>query len=550
MADVYQRPNLRALAAHLDACAPAPVLTPGNTRPGGRAGDAAAHHADPARRPHGRLDVGGLPWVLGLAILGTQPREPAFRLPADYPRCPGGRRPSAIPGRPVPRGGCWCLCWARATAADRDPRPVAIPWVGAHLQLRGLPTPRGRVRHPVARGHPLGSAVRACGRLPGRAERGSARHGADHRLGHVRRRLRGRARRRPGGLVDRRRTAREGEPPKSMSGATAPGSWPEHLAAGRARGRRRGARRAGSRAAWATSRMARSGPGRPPSAVGIADDTWLVLDELLLVVVGDGVDTVSSLGFGWVPLLAAVPGLGAVLGRGWAAGHRRLRRGDGLARAGPAALAATLVSVAAYALSSAFGVRLLSRAITPGYHVVDSPVLCKAPGWSRCFAYCARSALFPSTRFSPRRSRPWWLGALLVGRRVEASTVTGIPKLMRTPPMASFLADHTQLAPRTRRVGPGPTWALRRWAAPSWATRASSQPGWALLDHLPCRGAVQCPSGRPSCPSRGWVGRRCSFRGSPSPSTPPARSTRRGSARRRAGVHRDPPRPPAAGRAP
>ena len=66
----------------------------------------------------------------------------------------------------------------------------------------------------------------------------------------------------------------------------------------------------------------------------------------------------------------------------------------------------------------------------------------------------ARSTLFA---FYAGLITPFWLRRLgaTIGKRVEASTVTGLPRLMRTDD-ASFLADDTQIAPY--EVGGG--WVL------------------------------------------------------------------------------------------
>ncbi|WP_207216630.1 Pls/PosA family non-ribosomal peptide synthetase [Xylanibacterium ulmi] len=105
---------------------------------------------------------------------------------------------------------------------------------------------------------------------------------------------------------------------------------------------------------------------------------------------------------------------------------------------------ATLAAFAAYALGALVLVRLLSLEMTPGFHPVRSRV-----GWQ---AWCtervmdaARTALFPlySSVFTPGWLR--LLGAKM-GRRVEASTVVGIPKMMEASDGA-FLADDTMVAP-------------------------------------------------------------------------------------------------------
>ncbi|PZR52660.1 amino acid adenylation protein [Xylanimonas oleitrophica] len=105
---------------------------------------------------------------------------------------------------------------------------------------------------------------------------------------------------------------------------------------------------------------------------------------------------------------------------------------------------AALAGFAAYALTTLVLVRLLALRMRPGFHPVRSRT-----GWQ---AWCtervmdaARTALFPlySSLFTPGWLR--LLGARM-GRRVEASTVVGIPSMMEASDGA-FLADDTMVAP-------------------------------------------------------------------------------------------------------
>jgi non-ribosomal peptide synthetase-like protein len=117
------------------------------------------------------------------------------------------------------------------------------------------------------------------------------------------------------------------------------------------------------------------------------------------------------------------------------------------AAAGPALLAgvgATALAYLLYALAVVTGVRLLGRGLTEGFHPVRSRV-----GWQ---AWCterlmdsARTVLFP---LYSSVVTPAWLRLLgaKVGRDVEASTVIGLPTMMRVKDGA-FLADDTMVAP-------------------------------------------------------------------------------------------------------
>ncbi|QMU80628.1 amino acid adenylation domain-containing protein [Streptacidiphilus sp. PB12-B1b] len=147
-----------------------------------------------------------------------------------------------------------------------------------------------------------------------------------------------------------------------------------------------------------------------------------------------------------LPLLSALPAL-LLLYR--LVAHQRTLGGAGLrllAASGPL----SLLSLALYALLTAALVRLLSRPLTPGLH----PALGRAAwcSWAVLnLTGTARSVLFP---LYASLLTPGWLRLLGadVGRRVEASTVLGLPGLMRVDDYA-FLADDTLLAPFEVRGG-------------------------------------------------------------------------------------------------
>jgi len=117
-----------------------------------------------------------------------------------------------------------------------------------------------------------------------------------------------------------------------------------------------------------------------------------------------------------------------------------------LAASGPLAL----LTLALYALLTAALVRLLSRPLTPGLHPATGRTAWCA--WAVLnLMSSARTVLFP---LYAGLLTPAWLRLLGagVGRRVEASTVLGLPGLMRVDDHA-FLADDTLLAPYELRGG-------------------------------------------------------------------------------------------------
>ena len=179
--------------------------------------------------------------------------------------------------------------------------------------------------------------------------------------------------------------------------------------------------------------------GSPAQCVGIAEGSWpapIRRRSLWWTLVY----TASLFGFGWIPLLAGLPWLVML---GWA-----IRRDTTLEAVVLHALVVApvgmLASVVIYATLLALAVRVLSRSLKPGFHKVDSRA-----GWSAWLVESmvdgARATLFP---LYAGLVTPFWLRRLgaTIGKRVEASTVTGLPRLMRADD-GSFLADDSQVAP-------------------------------------------------------------------------------------------------------
>ncbi len=429
VADVYQRPTLRALAAHLDASTPVePADAESVTVPRTKAATTLAQFAILTVAQ----TIGGLRWVLGLAVLHNVANL-LFGHPLAVPvpwwtvivgylllaSAPGrvlvlmlGTRLLRIgisPGR-HPRGGrVHMQLWAceRLAGVFGIRSLGGTRWAALYARAIGCrvgPNVDLRTTVPITGWATLGAD---CAIEPGADLAGWWIDRATLHIGpiHVgeRARVGGRSTLLPGAHVGDDAVV---EPGTCVAGRIPHGE------------------------VWA---------GSPAECVGIADDTWPAPVRRrswwwALVY------TVSLFGFGWLPLLAAVPGL-VLLGYA-------VRNDTTLPALAWHVLAVapvgTLVSVLAYATLLALTIRLLSRAITPGFHKVDSRA-----GWSawlvETFADGARSVLFP---FYAGLITPFWLRRLgaTVGRRVEASTVTGIPKLM-TAADGSFLADDTQLAP-------------------------------------------------------------------------------------------------------
>ena len=177
-----------------------------------------------------------------------------------------------------------------------------------------------------------------------------------------------------------------------------------------------------------------------------------------------------------------------------------------------------LTSVAVYATLLAVTVRVLSLSLKPGFYKVDSRV-----GWSAWLVESmvdgARATLFP---LYAGLITPFWLRRLgaTIGKRVEASTVTGLPRLMRAAD-GSFLADDAQLAPYEAGGG----WVLLGEASVGERSFVGNSgivgPGRSVRTTPSSRSSpAPLPARRPDL--RGWGGQRWSCLGSPSPAISPA----------------------------
>ena len=179
--------------------------------------------------------------------------------------------------------------------------------------------------------------------------------------------------------------------------------------------------------------------GSPAQCVGIADGSWPAPVRRRSLF-WTAVYTVALFGFGWIPLLAGLPWL---LMLGWTVRHDTTLEAV-VRHALMVAPVGVLTSVVVYATLLALAVRVLSLSLKPGFYKVDSRV-----GWSAWLVESmvdgARATLFP---LYAGLITPFWLRRLgaTIGKRVEASTVTGLPRLMRAAD-GSFLADDAQLAP-------------------------------------------------------------------------------------------------------
>lgn len=148
---------------------------------------------------------------------------------------------------------------------------------------------------------------------------------------------------------------------------------------------------------------------------------------------------ITSMLLGGMPLVALGIGLAVI---GWA-----IRGTDSPLDAIVPALCwtpvATLAAVAAYALLTIAGVRVLAFGLRPGYHPVRS-----RPGWqlwaTERLMDAARNYLFP---LYASLLTPWWLRLLgaKVGRGTEISTALLTPKFTVVQDGA-FLADDTMVA--------------------------------------------------------------------------------------------------------
>ena len=173
-----------------------------------------------------------------------------------------------------------------------------------------------------------------------------------------------------------------------------------------------------------------------------------------------------------------------------------------------------------YATLLALAVRVLSLSLKPGFYKVDSRV-----GWSAWLVESmvdgARATLFP---LYAGLITPFWLRRLgaTIGKRVEASTVTVLPRLMRAAD-GSFLADDAQLAPYEAGGG----WVLLGEASVgerSFVGNSGSSDPAAVCRTTPS--SRSCPVPRPRggrIVVAGAAG-RWSCPGSPRPATSPAPS--------------------------
>ncbi|MFT4126245.1 MAG: AMP-binding protein [Gordonia sp. (in: high G+C Gram-positive bacteria)] len=155
---------------------------------------------------------------------------------------------------------------------------------------------------------------------------------------------------------------------------------------------------------------------------------------------------------GWVPvyglsslLVAAIPlislAAGLVVIGSWALHADRLR--EVALRSAALIPAASIVSMAVFAVITALLVRLLSLGLTTGYHPVRSRV-----GWqvwmTERLLDSARTYLFP---IYASLLTPWWFRVLgvTVGKGTEISTALVLPKFT-TIDDGAFLADDTMVA--------------------------------------------------------------------------------------------------------
>ncbi|MCX4744663.1 amino acid adenylation domain-containing protein [Kitasatospora sp. NBC_01287] len=179
--------------------------------------------------------------------------------------------------------------------------------------------------------------------------------------------------------------------------------------------------------------VARAGEGWPAPAHG-SSRTWRLAYALALPLLG------------LLPLLAAAPALLVV----FQLVDQDRSLGAVLVQLLTVSPLAALVSMVCYAGLLVLLVRLLGRAITPGFHPAHGKAAWCTWVVSRLMG-TARGALFP---FYASLFTPVWLRLLGagVGRRVEASTVLTLPGLMRVADGA-FLADDTLIAPFEMRGG-------------------------------------------------------------------------------------------------
>ncbi|GAA2239063.1 non-ribosomal peptide synthetase [Kitasatospora cystarginea] len=186
-------------------------------------------------------------------------------------------------------------------------------------------------------------------------------------------------------------------------------------------------------------------PARPMTDAGPAGTGW-PLPVHRRSRLWNAVYAVSLIGFGLMPLVAALPALALVLSmldkdRTLYAAMIQLMLVTPLA---------VLISLLCYSLLLIGAVRLCGLMIKPGHHPSLGRVAWASWVVTRLMD-TARRSLFP---FYASLFTPVWLRLLgaRIGRRVEASTVLALPGLMRVDDGA-FLADDTLVAPFEVRGG-------------------------------------------------------------------------------------------------
>jgi non-ribosomal peptide synthetase-like protein len=406
VADLYDRPTLSALAAHLDTLDHTPAVSGRRVRPMPRR---AALVQSALMLP--LLTVRAVPWVLGAFAVGNllglsavswwwvAAGALAFATPPGRIALAAGAARLLLRGvRPGdhPRGGAvhLRLWFAEQLAAGLGVGGLAAaPWitfyaralgarVGQDADLHALPPVTGLLRLGKA------AAVEPEVDLAGHWLDGDRLRIGEIRIG-------------AGASVGARSTllpgTRIGKNAQIAPGSSVSGEVP-----------------GGQR--WAGAQAVRKGKAaarrqRPPRY-----RRWTL---------GYGL---SALVLSMIPLVAAVPGV-LVLAA---------------ARGLPAVAGATVVSMAAMALLLLVSVRLLAIGLRPGSHPVHSRVAWQAWATERLMSM-ARVWLFP---LYASAITPVWLRLLgmRVGREAEVSTVLALPTMTEVGDGA-FLADDTKVAP-------------------------------------------------------------------------------------------------------
>ena len=303
----------------------------------------------------------------------------AARSPAGHP-CPGGWSSSATSCSLTHRCGSWRV--TPRVVLRLGLTPGSYPRGGrVHLRLWTAERTVAAFGVPSLARHPLGRAVRT---------RAGLHHRADVAL-HTTMPVTGLAELGDGCASSRRPTSPAGgwTATRCTSARCAwgrgPGGPSQHAAARGALGRAPNSRPA---PAWPGDPRRRGWTGSPPNAR--ASPTTVARAHPPRSRRWAIAYAVSLFGCGWLPLLAAVPGLVLL---GWAVHARTRPRGTAwhvLAWPRPPRWS----SVAVYASLLALVVRLLARAITPGYHA-STAAWPGGPGWSTRSLDGARGALFP-----------------------------------------------------------------------------------------------------------------------------------------------------------